>query len=193
LTSSHGFFPKIWLRLRCESHSEFNLHATLSSCVTISSYNTMPHCVGMSVYGASCPGWVPLLQGACSQTGKHIHGEKVRQKIATKTTPAEKGGHCPLVHTTLWWASHAFGKWAEWHDECIVGPEMGCEEDSDYHQVVGDGASGQVAGQFVKFEWLKVKFWQLRGQRSVQDPKDNQFNRCTPRVCTLASKAQGFW
>jgi len=22
--------------------------------------------------------------------------------------------------------------------------EMGCEEDSDYHQVVGDGASGQV-------------------------------------------------
>jgi len=32
--------------------------------------------------------------------------------------------------------------------------EMGSEDHSDYHQVVGDG----VAGQFVKFEWLKVKF-----------------------------------
>jgi len=36
--------------------------------------------------------------------------------------------------------------------------EMGCEEDSDYHQVVGDGGSSQDWGQFVKFEWLKVKF-----------------------------------
>jgi len=90
----------------------------VSSCVT------MPHCVGMPVYGASRLGWEPLLQGACSQTEKHIHGEKVRQKIATKTTPAERGGHCPLVHTALWRASHAFGKWAQWHDECIVGDEV---------------------------------------------------------------------
>jgi len=80
----------------------------------------MPHCVGMSVYGASRLGWVPLLQGAFSQTGKHIHGEKVRHKIATKTKTAEKGGHCPLVHTALRRAPHAFGKLAEWHDECIV-------------------------------------------------------------------------
>jgi len=36
--------------------------------------------------------------------------------------------------------------------------EMGCEEDSDYHQVVGDGASGQGCGPILKFEWLKVKF-----------------------------------
>ena len=57
----------------------------ISSCVTI------PHCVDMSVYGASRVGWVPLLQGAFSQTEKCIHCEKVRQKIATKTTPAEKG------------------------------------------------------------------------------------------------------
>jgi len=76
----------------------------------------------MSVYGASLLVWVALLQGAFSQTETHVHGEKVRHKIATKTKPAEKGGeYCPLVHTTLWRAPHAFRKWAEWHDECIVG------------------------------------------------------------------------
>ena len=35
--------------------------------------------------------WVALLQGAFSQTEKHMNGEKVRHKIATKTKPAEKG------------------------------------------------------------------------------------------------------
>jgi len=64
--------------------------------------------------------WVVLLQGAFSQTEKHMNGEKVRHKVANKTKPAEKGGHCPLVHAALWRAPHAFRKWAEWHDECIV-------------------------------------------------------------------------
>jgi len=64
----------------------------------------------MSFYGASLLVLAALLQGAFSQTETHMHGEKVRHKIATKTKPAEKGGHCPLVHTTLWWAPHAFGK-----------------------------------------------------------------------------------
>jgi len=54
--------------------------------------------------------WVALLQGAFSQTEKYMHGEKVRHKIETKTKPAEKGGHCPLVHTALWRAPHTFGK-----------------------------------------------------------------------------------
>jgi len=81
----------------------------------------MPHCVGMSVYGASLLLWVALLEGAFSQTETHIHGEKVRHKIETKPKPAEKRGQCPLVHTALWRAPHAFGKGAEWHDECIVG------------------------------------------------------------------------
>jgi len=75
----------------------------------------------MSLYGASLLVWVVLLKGAFSQSETHLHGEKVYHKIATKTKPAEKEGHCPLVHTTLWRAPHAFGKWAEWHDECIVG------------------------------------------------------------------------
>ena len=51
--------------------------------------------------------------------------------------------------------------------------EMGCEEDSDYHQVVGTGQVVKFSGQFVKFEWLKVNFGLLRGQRSVQHPKGN--------------------
>jgi len=67
----------------------------------------------MSVYGATLLVWVALFQGAFSQTETYMHGEKVRHKIATKTKPAEKGGHCPLVHTTLWRAHSAFGKWAE--------------------------------------------------------------------------------
>jgi len=67
----------------------------------------------MSVYGASLLVWVALLQGAFSQTQTHMHGEKVRHKIAIKTKPAEKGGgHCPLVHTALWRAPHGFQKMA---------------------------------------------------------------------------------
>jgi len=64
----------------------------------------------MSLYGASLLVLAALLQGAFSQTETHMHGEKVRHKIATKTKPAEKGRHCQLVHTALWQAPHAFGK-----------------------------------------------------------------------------------
>jgi len=156
LTSRRGFFPKYRLHLRCEGHSEFNLHAAVLSCVTISSCVTMSHCVGMSVYGASCLVWVALPQGAFSQTEKHIHGEKVRHKLGTKTKPAEKGGHCPLVHTALWQAPRAFGKWAEWHDECIG--RWGARKIQIIIRWLGTGQVVKVAGQFVKFEWLKVKF-----------------------------------
>jgi len=193
-TSSRGFFPKYRIHLRCKGHSEFNLHSAVSSCVTISSCVAIRHCVGMSVYVASLLVWVALLQGAFSQTGKHMHGEKVRHKIATKTKPAEKGGgHCPLVHTVLWRAPHAFRKWAEWHDECIVGDGV-------------RGRFGLLSGGWGRGKWSrlraslsnssgekwKVKFGRLRGHRSAQNPKDNQFNGCTPRVCTSACKARGF-
>ena len=40
---------------------------------------------------------------------------------------------------------------------------------------LGTGQVIKVAVQFVKFEWLKVKFRWLRGQRSVQHPTENQF------------------
>jgi len=63
----------------------------------------------MSVYGASLLVWVALLQGAFSQTETHMHGEKLCHEIATKTKPAEKGGHCLLVHTALWRAPHSSG------------------------------------------------------------------------------------
>ena len=98
----------------------------------------------MSLYGAFLLVLVALRQDAFLQTEIHLHGEKVRESIATKTKTVEKRGHCPLVYTTLWRAPHAFGKWAEWHDDASW--EMGCEEDSDYHQVVGDEANGQVCG-----------------------------------------------
>ena len=110
----------------------------------------------MSVYGASRLVWVALLQGAFSQTEKHIHGEKVCHKLTTKTKPAEKGGHCPLVHTALWQAPRAFGKWAEWHDECIG--RWGARKIQIIIRWLGTGQVVKVAGQFVKFEWLKVKF-----------------------------------
>ena len=78
-----------------------NLHSAVSSCVTISSCVVIPHCVDMSVYGASLLVLVALRQGTFSQTETHMHGEKVCQKIATKFKAAEKGEHCPLVHTAL--------------------------------------------------------------------------------------------
>ena len=45
----------------------------------------------------------------------------------------------------------------------------------------------------VKFDCLKVKFEWLKGQRNVQHPEDIQVNECTPRECTSACKARGFW
>ena len=110
----------------------------------------------MSVYGASLLVWVALLQGAFSQTETHMHGEKVRHKIATKRKPAEKGGgHCPLVHTALWRAPHAFRKWAKWHDECIVGD--GAIKIQIIIRWLRTRQVVKVAGQFVKFEWGKVE------------------------------------
>jgi len=100
--------------------------------------------------------WAALLQSAFSQTEKHIHGEKVRHKIATKTKPAEKGGHCPLGTPRLGGRPMPSGNGQNAMMSALW--EMGCEEDSDYHQVVGDGASGQGCGPIFKFEWLKVKF-----------------------------------
>jgi len=147
-TSNRGFFPKYRFRLRCKGHSEFNLHSTVSSCVTISSCVVIPHCVGMSVYGVSLRVWVTLLQGAFSQTETHINGEKVRHKIATKTKPVQKGGHCLLVYTALWRAPHTFGKWAECHDECIVG----------------DGVQGRF--RLSSGGWGRGKWSRLRGNSS---------------------------
>jgi len=44
---------------------------------------------------------------------------------------------------------------------------------------LGAGQVVKYAGHIVKFECLKVKFEWSQGQRSVQHPKDNQFNGCT--------------
>jgi len=58
---------------------------------------------------------------------------------------------------------------------------------------LGKGEGVKYAGQVVKFECLKVKFEWLKGQRSVQHPRDIRVNGCTPRECTSACKARGFW
>jgi hypothetical protein len=120
----------------------------------------------MSVYGTSLLVWVDLLQGAFSQTETHIHGEKVRHKIATKTEPAGNGGHCLLVHTALWRAPHAFGKWAIWHDESIVGDGVrGRFRLSSGGW--GRGKWSRFAVQFVKFELLKVRVIERAEKRST--------------------------
>jgi len=121
LTCSRGFFLKYLFHLRCEGHSEFNLHTAVSSCVTISSCVAIPHCVGMSVYGESLLVWVALLQGAFSQTEKHMHGEKVRHKINQPNPNQQR-----REGIVRWWTPRCGGrpmpsKWAECHDEYIVG------------------------------------------------------------------------
>jgi len=37
--------------------------------------------------------------------------------------------------------------------------EMGCEEDSEYHQVVGDGASGQGCGPVFQIRVVESQDW----------------------------------
>jgi len=44
----------------------------------------------------------------------------------------------------------------------------------------------------VKFEFSKVRFELLKGQRSVQHPEDIRVNECTPRECTSVCKTRGF-
>jgi len=58
---------------------------------------------------------------------------------------------------------------------------------------LGTGQGVMYAGQVVKIECFKVKFEWSKGQRSVQHPKDIRVNGCTPRECTSACKARGFW
>jgi len=83
--------------LYCEGHSEFNLYLAVSSCVAISSCGAIPHCVGMSLYGASLLVLAALLQGAFSQTEIHMHGEKVRHKIASREGGASSvNAHCAV-------------------------------------------------------------------------------------------------
>jgi len=79
----------------------------LSSCVAI------PHCVGMSLYGASLRVSVALLQGVYSQTETNMHGERVRHKIASR-----EGMAWSVVAPRPLSAPPASGKWAEWHDSC---------------------------------------------------------------------------
>jgi len=121
--------------LNCEGHSEFNLHSAVSSCVAVSACVAMPHCVGMSLYGASLLVLAALLQGAFSQTETetHVHGGKVRQRIASRDGRASSvGAHCAASGSPC---LREMGRMvrALW--------EIGCKENSDYHQVVGDRAS----------------------------------------------------
>jgi len=58
---------------------------------------------------------------------------------------------------------------------------------------LGTGQGVMYASQVVKFKCLKVKFEWLKGQRSVQHPKDIRVNGCTPKEFTSACKARGFW
>jgi len=93
----------------------------------------------MSLYGASLLVSAALLQGALSQTEINMHGESVRHKIAT-----EKGGYCPSVHTALCRGPMPSGNGQNGMMRALW--EVGCKENSDYHLVVGDGASNQVCG-----------------------------------------------
>ena len=121
-----------------------NLLTVVSSCVTISSCVTMSHCVGMSVYGDSLLVWVTLLQGACSQQENIYMVRKCVRKQRPKPNQQRREG------IVRWYAPRCGGRpmssgnlqngmmsalWETW-----------CDADSNYHEVVRDGASGQGCG-----------------------------------------------
>jgi len=54
---------------------------------------------------------------------------------------------------------------------------------------LGTGQGVMYASRVVKIECLRVKFEWLKGQRSVQHPKD--INGCNPRECTSTDALQG--
>ena len=133
---------------------EFNLHSAVSSCVTNSSCVAIPHCVGMSLYGAFLLVLASLLQGAFSQleTKTHMYDEKVRHKIASRDGRASTvGAHCAVSGSPclreidrMAWCAHC--------------GRLGARKIQIIIRWLGTGQVVKFAGQVVKFEWLKVKF-----------------------------------
>ena len=80
---------------------EFNLHASVSYCVVIHSCVAIPHCVVIS----SC---VSSSASRCILTHRKTH---VWSENASKNS--KQRGHHQFLHTALWQAPHASGKYAE--------------------------------------------------------------------------------
>jgi len=64
--------------LNCEGLLEVNLHTSVWYCVVICSCVIILHCVGICCLSAA------LLQGAYSKIEKHMRGQRMRQKIASR-------------------------------------------------------------------------------------------------------------
>jgi len=70
---------------------------------------------------------------------------------------------------------------------------MGCEEDSDYHQVVGDGTSDQGCGPVCQIRVVESQVQVIERAEKRSTPHGKPILRIPQRVCTSACKARGFW
>ena len=88
-----------------------------------------------------------------------------------------------VARHSLWEGSRRVGFWERW----------GASKVKILIRRLGTGQGAMYASQVVKIECLRVYFEWLKGQKSVQHPKDIRVNGCTPRECTSAFKVRGFW
>jgi len=54
---------------------------------------------------------------------------------------------------------------------------MGCEEDSDYHQVVGDGASGKGCGPVCQIRVVESQVWVIERAEKRSTPQGQLVQR----------------
>jgi len=71
--------------------------------------------------------------------------------------------------------------------------EMGCEEDSDYHQVVGDGTSGQGCGPVCQIRVVESQVWMIERAEKCSTPQGYPIQRMHYKGMYSACKARGFW
>jgi len=104
------------------------------------------------MYGASLLVLAALLQVSFSQTETRMHGEKVRHKTASRHGRASSAGaHCAVSGSPC---LREIGRMAG----CVHCGRLGARKIYIIIRWLGTGQVVKFAGQFVKFEWLKVKF-----------------------------------
>jgi len=145
-----------------------------------------------------------LLQGVYSPKKKHMHGQRMRHKIASREGWASSVKTLGTGHGVMYAGQIVKIECLKVKFEClkvkfewlkgqrsVQHPEdIRVNECTPRECTLACKARGFLK---VKFECLKVKFEWLRRQRSVQHPEDIRVNECTPRECTLACKVRGFW
>ena len=147
---------------------EVDLHISVSYCVVIRCCVVILHCVGISSSVGSAPGRCILKNRKTNAWSKN----------ASKNSKRE--GWVSSVKT------FAMGRGVMYAGQIV---EIEClKVKFGFSKVMFELL--KLAGRVFKIECLRFKFEWLKGQKSVQHPKDIRVNECTPRECTERARGR---